>query len=159
MGRPVGAQNKPGGQKPGPKLGHYNIVEKLTVEEVLEVKQAILQLIEAEEADNITEACEIIGFPKLKAYHYWDKDPLWKNQIKQAQEIKADRLEAKLDKANSPVAAIFRLKGLRPQYRDNYKFDISSEALENLLKELKEVAHKGEQKDVAANGTEQNPKS
>ena len=116
------------------------VVEVLSSEEIKKVKSAILDLIEAEEADNISEACEILGFPKLKAHWWTDNDPLWAGQVRQAQQIKADRLENKLDNMNHPVALIFRLKKLRPEYRDTYRFDVTSEPLIALLKELKAVA-------------------
>lgn len=140
MVRPIGSKSRPGAQKSGPKPKSAKIVEILTTEEILQVKQAILELIEAEEADNITEACEILGFPKLKAFYYSFDDKEWANQIRQAQQIKADRLEADLDAMNNPVARIFRLKKLRHEYRDTYKFDLTNESLEKLLRELKELA-------------------
>jgi len=129
-----------GRKKPGRKPTSSRIVEKLTPKEILKVKQAILTLIEAEEADNLTEACKKIGMSPLQAYWWLDHDAEWAGRIRQAQNIVADRLEADLDAMNNPVARIFRLKKLRPEYRDNYRFDITSEALEKLLKELLDLA-------------------
>jgi len=129
-----------GRKKPGRKPTSSRIVEKLTQKEILKVKQAILTLIEAEEADNLTEACKKIGMSPLRAYWWLDHDAEWAGRVRQAQNIVADRLEADLDAMNNPVARIFRLKKLRPEYRDNYRFDITSEALEKLLKELLDLA-------------------
>ena len=131
-----------GRKKPGRKPKSSKYIEKMTPKEILKVKQAIVTLIAAEEADNLTEACRIIGISALKVYYWLENDAEWAGMVREAQNIKADRLEADLDNMNNPVARIFRLKKLRPEYRDSYKFDITSEALEKLLKELKELATK-----------------
>ena len=141
-----------GRKKPGRPRNPTKIREKMPPGEMLKVKEAVLLLIEAEEADNITEACRIIGISPLKVYHWAENDAEWAGRVRQAQNIKADRLEADLDNMNNPVARIFRLKKLRPEYRDSYKFDITSEPLEKLLKELRELGQNKKSEKVNQEG-------
>lgn len=62
--------------------------------------------------------------------------------VAQAQQIQADRLEKELDNMNNPVARIFRLKKLRPEYRDNYRATVVSDSMEKLLTKLTEIGQK-----------------
>lgn len=132
MARPVGSKNRPDARKPRRAAPAID-------PEYAHIKQVALELIESEQADNLTEAAHILGINPTILYRLAERDATWASDIKIAQNIKADRLEADLDRMNNPLARIFRLKKLRPEYRDNFKLDFNTEALEALLKKLAEA--------------------
>jgi hypothetical protein len=132
MGRPKGSFSKPGSMKPGPKP-----TEKDPTFHAL--KNKVIGLIETEQADNLSEAAKVLGVKSTKLYLLAEKDKTFEEQVRIAQNIIADRLEAKLDNSNSPGAHEFRLKKLRPEYRDNAKIDLNTDKLEKLLRELIDV--------------------
>lgn len=143
MARPKGTKNRPGAKKTGPKG-----VTKVPYPELAKIKalkEQIIELLEAELADNLTEACELLGISKLRVHEWFKSDPEFGQMVRSSQEIKADRLEKRLDEMNHPVALIFRLKKLRPEYRDTYKFNVTSESLEKLLKRLAEIGERAAQ--------------
>jgi len=147
MGRPPGAANKkkPGDEgykKPGRISGSTKLVEQFTDRQIKQIKQSIIEMIECEEADNLSQAADKLNMPKTKLYFWAHTDKDWASQLKAAENIKADRLEEAIDNLHNVVGYIFRLKKLRHEYRDSYKFDVTSEGLEKLLAELK-VAGKG----------------
>jgi len=111
----------------------------MSPQRILQIKKAVIELLESEEADNLTEAAEKIGFSKLRLYAWARVDPEWRQLVNEAQEIKADRLEAELDRMNNPVAKIFRLKKLRHEYRDTFHFDVRNVTVEKYLEELKKL--------------------
>lgn len=123
---------------------------------VLEFKKSILQLLEAGEVDNLSQAAEYLGISKFAVYQWKDSDPEWNKMVKQVDQLRADDLEKKLDKMNNPVGLIFRLKKLRPEYRDTFKIDVKNEALEKLLTELKNI---GEKSSVPKQGESQGVQS
>jgi hypothetical protein len=133
MARPVGSKNRPG-HNSGNKPGCIHVDHKFD-----QVKQAVIDLLESEEADNLSEAAKKLSVSPLVLYHLMERDKVWAEQIRVAQNIKADALEARLDVMNNPIGLIFRLKKIRPEYRDNYKFDFNTEKLETLLKKLAEL--------------------
>lgn len=141
MARPLGSKNAPGHTAGRPSKSR-NLTERLTPDEQLEVKKAILLLMEAEEVRTVTEACRKISFSPLKAYHWMETDPEWAGQLKQAEQIQADRLIETLDKKEHILGLMFHIKKIRPEYRETAKFDISYEPLEKLLKELKDIAQR-----------------
>jgi len=130
---------------------------------IAKAKRAILERIESEEADNISEACDLLEIPKTRAHGWAKSDKHWGNLIAQAQQIKADRLEARLDTLTGKgevIGLIFRLKKLRPEYRDTYRIDIHNESLEKLLQELRAMRQlpqgqviEGEWKELPAQGS------
>lgn len=138
MPRPKGSKNRPGSRKPGPRPG--NITEfKAQSDQYRPLKTAALDLIESEEASNLTQAAKILNVQPTLLYKLEAGDPYWAEQVKIAKNIVADKLEDKIDNFNNVVGWIFRLKMLRPEYRDSYKFDVNSTKLEQLLKELREI--------------------
>lgn len=138
MGRPKGVRNRPGSMKPGIKP-HLTVIPNFKASEVLKFKKVILELLEAGEVQNLSQAALYLGLPRLAPYSWKITDPEWARRVQQTDQLRADELEEKLDKLNNVVGYIFRLKKLRPEYRDTFKLDIHNEALETLLKELKEV--------------------
>jgi hypothetical protein len=132
MARTPGSQNRPGSAKPGRKP---NTIDP----QYTTIKNQVIEAIETEHADNLTEAAKYLDIKPSLLYHLKGRDKAWSDQIEVAQNVVADKLEAKLDKMNSPVAAIFRLKKLRIEYRDNFKFDFNTDKLEKLLTQLVEV--------------------
>lgn len=108
------------------------------------LKQAIIELIEAEEADNLSQACDKLKIPKLRAYQWRKQDEDWSNLLNQAEQIKADRLETELDNLKNVVGIIFRLKKLRPEYREKYQINIRNDGLKILLEELRNLSRRPE---------------
>lgn len=116
---------------------------RMSDEEIVRIKGEIVNLLETEQAYNLTEACDKLEISKLQVHSWGKTDKDWAALVKVADKIKADRLEKLLfstDKERT-IAWMFLLKKLNPEYRENYKIELStSESLEKLLKELKQVA-------------------
>jgi len=111
--------------------------------QVLSKKRAILDLLETEQAQNLTQAAEKLNIPKIQAHHWVKSDTEFADRVKLALEIVADRMEQTLDSKENVIGMIFRLKKLRPEYKDDYKFSHGGEAaLVKLLIELRNLALK-----------------
>uniref|UniRef100_A0A6M3IPR0 Terminase n=1 Tax=viral metagenome TaxID=1070528 RepID=A0A6M3IPR0_9ZZZZ len=133
LGRPIGST--------GTFYPKFNFEEafRFSSRRTTELKRQCIDLIESEQCDNLSQCGDRLDVPKLVLHRWYMNDKSFSTMVDQAQQIKADRLEEKIDKINNPVAMIFRLKKLRPEYRDNYRIDVTSEKLEDLLEELKRV--------------------
>jgi hypothetical protein len=138
IGRKKGGKNRPGSAKTGPK--YDNLPGKFTSAEVAEIKKAVINLMEAEEVDNVSQAADYLGVPKVRMYSWYRNDPEWRKEVHYIDDIKADRLESTLDKSGNVIGIIFRLKKLRPEYRDSHKFKETSERIEQFLATLTKLA-------------------
>ena len=140
MARPKGSKSRPGGLKPGRKKGSTHILPQYKDEEIRQFKTQILDLFEKGEVENVSQAADKIGVPKIRAYHWLKTDAQWAEDLKLGKEIVADRYEEELLKATSVpmvTARIFMLNGLRPdKYRANYKLVMTNPKVEALLDRL-----------------------
>lgn len=109
-----------------------------TEEEIGQLKEQIVALVASGEAENISQACRQLEIDPISAYRWEKTDKTFKEDVVLAQQVVADRLEEDLDRMNNPLARIFRLKKLRPEYRDNAPQPVSSN-FQELLKELKKA--------------------
>ena len=119
MGRPPGAKNKPGGIKPGPKVGRTRLRARWTVQGVKDIKQRVLDMMDAREVDNLSQAARRLGVSPSSLYQWKQADPEWGRQTEQVWNIIADELEEQLDAYEGRwmpyvTARIVRLKALRP---------------------------------------------
>jgi len=72
--------------------------------------------------------------------HNWKAlDKNFAAEVKLAKEVVADYLEEKLLGDRNTVAAIFMLKGIRPEYRDNAKLIVEDGKTQELLAELRKL--------------------
>lgn len=138
-GRPKGSLNKP---KPKKK-------ELYDPEVVLWAKAETLRLFDASEIDDLSEAAEKVGVSKLTLYAWKKADKKWRDSLNQAEQPIADRLlreilqETVNGKAISMpyvTARLFRIKKIRPEYRDAYKFVIEDSRVLEHLEALKKLA-------------------
>lgn len=111
---------------------------KYTEEEVGQLKEQVIALIALGEAENLSQACRQLEVDPLTAYRWESTDKRFKEEVNLAQQVVADRLEEDLDRMNNPLARIFRLKKLRPEYRDNAPQPVSSN-FQELLRELRKA--------------------
>lgn len=109
-----------------------------TEEEIGQLKEQIVALVASGEAENISQACRQLEIDPISAYRWEKTDKTFKEDVVLAQQVVADRLEEDLDRMNNPLARIFRLKKLRPEYRDNAPQPVSSN-FQELLKELQKA--------------------
>ncbi len=121
------------------KEAQKSLQKRLTPATISGFKQAILQLLESEAAKNLSQAADFLGIPKLRAHVWYDDDPDWAKLVRQAQQITADRLEETIDSKENIIGLIFRLKKLRPEYRDNFKVEVHNEKTRFLLEELRQL--------------------
>ena len=139
MGRLKGSKPKPGSKKTGPEAGRNKINKIVSPELVLEAKVAILECIAAGKALTLSKAAELCGYTPFQAYAWSKRDKDFAELVRLAREVMADSIEEEFRNHNNFIPKMMLLKGYRPMFRDNYKIEVSSEGLENLLKELREA--------------------
>ena len=103
----------------------------------LAAKAKILDLLSSGQVNNLTDAAHLCELPPILVHSWarWDKD--FSEFVNIAKEVVADKLEAKLTEHENFIPNMMILKGLRPKYRDNFKIDLNSSKLEELLTEIK----------------------
>lgn len=139
-GRPPGAKNKP---KPKSK-------EQYSPEVVLWAKTETLRLFDAGEIDSLSEASEKVGVSKLTLYAWRKSDKKWRESLNQAEQPIADRMLKEILVDTMPngkaismpyvTARLFRIKKIRPEYRDAYKFVVEDSRVLEHLEALKKLA-------------------
>jgi len=102
------------------------IGERITEAQQMEYKSQILSILDNSEAKTLSGAARMVGISPSKVRDWTRSDENFRNQVKQAQKVLADRLiEELLDdqfaKMPQIVAKIFIIKGLAPEFRDSYK--------------------------------------
>jgi len=128
----------PGYKAPGRKAGSTRLPQ-FTDAEILDYKVEVLQLLATGEVHTISDAARKLGIDptRVHAWAYNDKD--FQEMLRLSHEVVADNIETRLQESKHFIPLIFLLKGYRPMFRDSYKFDVSNEALEKLLGELREL--------------------
>lgn len=122
--------------------------EKFTPAQVIEYKAQILSILDAGGAKTLASAARAVGVSPTKVYDWNKDDNVFSGQVKQAQKVLADRLiEELLDdyEAKMPqvVAKIFIIKGLCPEFRDNFRtVEFKDERGVKILEELRRLAEK-----------------
>lgn len=140
MGRPKGAKDRPGAKNRGrPKRVDLKKHLILSSEEVLKAKAGILELLSNGECMSISAAAKRLGLNPTKVVHWAFYDEDFAELIRLSKEVVADQLEDELAHHVNFIPKMMILKGLRPMYRDSYKFDVSNEKVEELLKELRKA--------------------
>ena len=107
-------------------------------------KKQILELLIRGHAQTLTEAAEKVDLSPLTAHKWQRGDPQWAAALDLAREVMADRLETELSRVKSvqeSTAIMFRLKVLRPEYRDSYRAPKSESATTELLEDLKRLTN------------------
>jgi len=148
-GRPVGSKSKPGYKTShmGAKLASHPAY-RFTNDSILQYKYDILKMIYEEDVYTIAAACDIL---KLRTgadvsptrVHYWAKnDPDFASAIQSAKESLGDKLEVELAEHANFIPKMMILKGIRPEYRDNYKFNFEDSKTKELLEELRKLGRR-----------------
>jgi len=144
LGRPKGSRNNPGAGKPGPKPALFKAKSVYSPGQIAEWKAQVVTMFDEGVIETLTEGARILALRPSVLYGWMTFDHEWTAQIRQAKEAIADRIEKNLLDSTNPNAQMFLLKGYRPQFRDNFKLNVTSEALEKLLEELKSLAGRPE---------------
>lgn len=137
---PRPAPKKKGGRPRKPLSIAYG--KTLTPDEILTCKIRILELLEQGKARTVTEACEVLQIPAIRAHGWARTDKEFAESVQLAREIVADQVEANLIGNRNVIAQIFLLKGYRPKFRDNYKAELDNPNLLKLLEELKAIGQR-----------------
>ncbi len=140
MGRTPGAKNKPNIKK----------TEQFDPEVKAWAKAEIIRLFDADKIDDLSQASELVGVTKLALYSWRKADKTWRDLLNQAEQPIADRLlkEILVDTMpngktiNMPyvTARLFRIKKIRPEFRDSYKFIVEDSKVIEHLEALRKLA-------------------
>ena len=147
---PTGQRGRPKGRKDSPgvkrvRMPYYRKVGKSRPPEVvLQLKEEILAIIDLGVAETLADAARKAGVSPSEAWSWASTDEKFMRRYQQAREVVADRIEAELLQSNNVIAQIFMLKGLRPQYRDNYKLTVTDDRTKAILEELRRLAKEQE---------------
>lgn len=148
MGRTPGALNKP---KADDK-------EQFSSEVVAWAKAEVIRLFDAGEIDDLSSASEHVSVSKLKLYAWRKADKAWREALNQAEEPIADRMLEEILADTMPngkpismpyvTARLFRIKKIRPQFRDAYRFVVEDSRVLEHLEALKKLAAQGKEEKV-----------
>ena len=142
------------------------IKEKITEAQQMEHKLRILSILDASEAKTLSAAARLVGISPTKVRDWVRSDENFRNQVKQAQKVLADKLieellDDQLAKMPQIVAKIFIIKGLAPEFRDSYKVvEFKDERGIEILRRMRELAEEAKKKPKAlpsAPEPEENP--
>ena len=131
VGRPTNAE-----------LAERTRAPKYTIAQMLEYKAEILRLLESGECLTLAEAAKRVGAKPTRVYAWLESDPDFKELHRLVKKMAADAIEVEFRTHANFIPQMMLLKGAYPEYRDNYRFIATSGKLEELLKELAEVARK-----------------
>ncbi len=151
-GRPKGSKNLTPEEKRIKQLSEKLPPESTKAAKVLATKTAIIQLLETRQAENLSDAADMLGISKLQTYRWQRNDLEWAATVKAAGEIIADRLENELlasEVNGKPIsmpyvlARMFRLKAIRPAlYKEKYPINVEDSKMVDLLNEIKKIGQK-----------------
>jgi len=151
-GRPPGSKNRlmpgdvgydPTKNKPGRKA-RGSFMPRLSDESILKYKTQILELLSSEEVTTVSEAARILKLNPAKVHNWASNDKDFQEMIKLTREVIADDIEKRLRDSKHFIPQMFLLKAYRPMFRENYKLDLGSSKMEELLMELKKLGQKKE---------------
>jgi len=122
------------------------LVERLSSSEILRLKEDILANLDSCASRTLAQAARDVNVSPTKAYHWMKSDDNFRGQVKQARKVLGDQLIEDLldlpDDAKMPIVTskIFLIKGLHPEFRDNYKVvEFKDQRAIKLLEELREL--------------------
>lgn len=142
------------------------IQERVTEAQQMEYKLQILSTLDNSEAKTLSGAARMIGISPTKVREWARSDENFRNQVKQAQKVLADKLieellDDQLAKMPQIVAKIFIIKGLAPEFRDSYKVvEFKDERGIEILRRIRELAEEAKKKPKALSSAlepEENP--
>jgi len=146
-GRPKGSPNKP---KAKPK-------EQYDAETIAWAKAETLRFFDKGEIDDLSEAAEKVGVSKLTLYAWRKADKKWREALNQAEQPIADKLLKEILADTMPngkpismpyvTARLFRIKKIRPEFRDSYKFVVEDSKVLEHLQALKDLATQSKQEE------------
>jgi len=127
-------------------LNQAKLVEKLPGKEIIRLKEEILKLLDSGAVKTVSAAARKAGVSPTKAWGWLQTDDSFRDQARQAQKVLADGLIEELlqlDKdAKMPwvTARIFLIKGMQPEFRDNYRIvEFKDQRALALLEELRRL--------------------
>lgn len=123
---------------------------KYTNEQIVGFKEKIVDLIDTGTVKTVSEAARILGLSPTRVHEWGRTDTIFRNIVRLARKVMADKLFEELyntdpdAKMPAVTAKIFLLKGLDPEFRDNYKvLEIKDEKVQKMLDELRNLGKKG----------------
>ena len=122
-------------------------IGSMTDEEILDAKVEILRLLSDGVVKTIAEAARAINLSPARVYNWSKSDKDFRELMSSVYEVIADDIEKGFIEGKDYIPKMMLLKGYRPRFRDNYKFEFSTEKIENFLQELKEIGQNPKQKD------------
>lgn len=141
MARTKGSRNK----YPSKRLVNKGRMPTITMEEQFDQKHKIIQLLCDGTAQTISDAARQCGLKPVNVWHWGRTDPDFKDALYAAQEVLADTLERKLTDSHNFIPWMFLLKKIRPEYKDNYRFDGTSSKMQEILEELSKLSKEPKQ--------------
>ena len=135
----------PGAKDLTPRKTAKKKMPRYSPDEILAYKIKILDMLEAGEAFTLTQCAEKLEIPALRIYHWSVDDKDFQSMVHLAQQVRADIIEEEFVHHANFIPKMMLLKSWRPQYRDNFKVDITNNKLEDMLQELKQLGQKSEQ--------------
>ncbi len=111
----------------------------------------------------VARACEAAGISRQTWYNWLERDPMFADQARDAEEAAIDALEAEARrraKAGSDILLMFCLKAKRPEYRDHQTIDLHATGqielapanLDELRAELVRLAAEAQAKGLLTDG-------
>lgn len=143
MGRPKGSSPKlkpgdPNYKAPGRKSGVTKLPQ-YTMAQILEHKVEVLRLLCSGEAETISDAARTLGVDPARVHQWGQNDKDFQEMLRLSREVVADKIEKEFRTHKNFIPKMMLLKGYRQMFRDNYRLDVTNEALEKLLVELREL--------------------
>jgi len=140
----MGCKNKP--KQPGqpgykPKL-RAKLPRIVSDDEILAIKVDILELLSAGDAQTVAAAARKLGVQPVRVYGWAKEDEDFWDCVKLAQQVQADGIVAEFLEHKNFIPKMMLLKAWRPEFRDNFKVQVESSEMKNLLNELKEAGKK-----------------
>ncbi len=117
-----------------------------------QLKKDVIKELEKAEVTTLSGVANRLGVSKLYLWALKRKDPEFAQQVEEAKEVLADRLEEELltvDKMPQVVARLARLKTIRLAYRDSFKVVVGSPKVEAYLEEIRRLGKKPDPKLIA----------
>lgn len=139
-GRPKGSLSRVGTTRLLAKQS-LEAFKPIPSEQVAGLKAEILNVLDMGIAETLSDAARRLAIRPSQAHNWLATDDNFRKLYNQAREVLADRLERELLSSDNVIAKIFLLKGLRPQYRDNFHVDITDNRTRELLDELRRLGN------------------
>lgn len=130
--------------KPGPgrpvKFFKFDLEAEIPKSEVNDFKRQVIEQLGNGLASTPTEAADLIGLQAIQVRKWLKEDKSFSEACRMAREVLGERLLSELRLSKNDIAKFFLIKGIFPEYRDNYKPNMIDSKLESLLKQLNALA-------------------